>query len=86
MFAQCRVAAWPRMRQYRIMAQSYRVVSPFVAIKSVEDGHKTITIPDGSVIKVCGKVQQSGLVDVQLNGEIVAVFMRDIDKRAEPLP
>ena len=68
------------------MGQAYRVVSPFVAIKSVEDGHKTITIPVGSEIQICGEVQKSGLVDVELNGEIVAVFMRDIDARAELLP
>jgi len=68
------------------MGQAYRVVSPFVAIKSVEDGHKTITIPAGSKIQVRGEVQKSGLVDVELNGEIVAVFMRDIDARAERLP
>jgi len=68
------------------MAQSYRVVSAFVAIKPAEDGYKTITIPVGSVIHVSGEVQKSGLIDVELNGEIVAVFMRDIDARAERLP
>lgn len=68
------------------MTKSYRVVSPFVAIKSTDDGHKTITIPTGSEIQICGEVQKSGLVDVELDGEIVAVFMRDIDARAERLP
>ena len=74
-----------RRKVLKRMGRSYRVVSPFVAIKSVEDGHKTITIPAGSQIQVCGEVQKSGLVDVELNGEIVAVFMRDIDSRAKRL-
>ena len=64
-------------------------MSPFVAIKAMEDGHedghRTITIPAGSQIQVCGEVQKSGLVDVELDGEIVAVFMRDIDVRAKRL-
>jgi hypothetical protein len=68
------------------MARSYRVVSPFVAIKSTEEGHQTITIPSGCEIQIRGEVQMSGLVDIELNGEIVAVFMRDIDARADALP
>jgi hypothetical protein len=67
------------------MARSYRVVSPFVAIKSTEDGHQTITIATGCEIETRGEVQMSGLVDVEINGEIVVVFMRDIDARAEAL-
>jgi hypothetical protein len=67
------------------MARSYRVVSPFVAIKSTEDGHQTIAIATGCEIQIRGEVQMSGLVDVEINGEIVAVFMRDIDARAEAL-
>ena len=66
------------------MERSYRVVSPFVAIKSVEDGYRMITIPAGCEIRICGQVQKSGLVDVELNGEILVVFMRDIDARAHP--
>jgi hypothetical protein len=42
-----------------------------------------ITITPGSVIEVIGEVQQSGLVDVLYDGQIVAAFMRDIQARAE---
>ena len=70
-------------RSSQPMGQAYRVVSPFIAFQSTADGHKTITLPVGCEIRICGAAQKSGLVDVDLAGKIVAVFMRDIDARAE---
>jgi len=42
-----------------------------------------VTITPGSIITVKGDVQQSGLVDVLYDGQIVAAFIRDIEARAE---
>jgi len=65
------------------MSVRYHVLSPFIAIKPLEDGYKIVTIPSGCTIEIFGEVQRSGLVDVAFEGETVAVFMRDIDGRTE---
>lgn len=67
------------------MSVRYHVLSPFIAIKPLEDGYKIITIPTGCTIEISGEVQRSGLIDVVFEGETVAVFLRDIDGRAEQL-
>jgi hypothetical protein len=41
-----------------------------------------MTIDPGSVITIKGKEEQSGFVDVSYRGQIVKVYMRDIEKRA----
>lgn len=65
------------------MSVRYHVLSPFIAIKPLEDGYKIVTVPTGCIIEIAGEVQRSGLVDVAFEGETVAVFMRDIEGRAE---
>ena len=42
-----------------------------------------VTITPGSIITIKGEVQQSGLVDVLYDGQIVAAFMRDVEARAD---
>lgn len=65
------------------MSGRYHVLSPFIAIKALEDGYKIVTVPSGSIIEIFGEVQRSGLVDVTFEEETVAVFKRDIDARSE---
>ena len=67
------------------MSTRYRVVSPFIAIKAIEDGYKIITLPSGCTFDMCGAVQKSGLIDVSFEGDTVAAFIRDIEMRAEPV-
>lgn len=69
------------------MPASYRVGSPFIAIKPLEDRScKIITIPSNSMIEIRGQVLQSGLVDIWFEGQVVAAFMRDIEERCTILP
>lgn len=42
-----------------------------------------VEIMPGSIIRVNGEVQNSGLVDVLYDGQIFGAFMRDIEARAE---
>ena len=42
-----------------------------------------ITIGPGSVITVRDEVEETGFVDVFYEGQIVKVYMRDIEERAE---
>jgi hypothetical protein len=64
---------------------TYRAREAFMAVRDDPQGPFTfVTITPGSIITVKGDdVQQSGLVDVLYDGQIVAAFMRDIEARAE---
>jgi chemotaxis family two-component system response regulator Rcp1 len=65
-------------------AVSYRVREPLLAVRN-EPGTPPVflTIGRGSVITVKAKVQQSEFVDVSYDGQLVNVFMRDIEKSAD---
>jgi hypothetical protein len=62
----------------------YRVLKPLLAIRH-EPGVAAvlITIDPGSVITVRDEVEETGFVDVFYEGQIVKVYMRDIEKNAE---
>jgi hypothetical protein len=62
---------------------NYRVREPLLAVRNeVPKPFGFVTIPAGSVITL-GEVQDSGFVDVLYDREIVAVFMRDVEARAD---
>jgi two-component system, chemotaxis family, response regulator Rcp1 len=66
-------------------AARYRAREPLLALRT-ETGTATkfMTIERGSVITVEGDVEQkSGFVDVAYKGQIVKVYMRDIEKSAD---
>lgn len=42
-----------------------------------------VTVPAGAVLQIVGKPQQSGLVEVNYNDRVVAMFLRDIEDRGE---
>jgi len=66
---------------------TYRASAAFLAVRSGPPGPSTfVTITPGSIITVKGEVLRSGLVDVLYDGQTVAVFMRDIDARADMVP
>jgi hypothetical protein len=62
----------------------FRVLKPLLAIRH-EPGVAAIliTIWRGSVITVRGEVEETGFVDVFYEGQIVKVYMRDIENGAE---
>jgi len=62
----------------------YRVREPLLAVYN-EPGMETVfvTIEPGSVITVRDKEHESGFVDVSYRGQIVQVFMRDVERRAD---
>jgi uncharacterized lipoprotein YbaY len=61
----------------------YRVHADITALKYVSGRLRFITIPRGSVITVSGTPKEFDLVDVEWQGETLAVFERDIRERAE---
>ncbi len=68
------------------MTAGYRVISSFIGIRQGDDGaYRLITIPGNARISIRGPVLQSGLVDVEFDDQLIAVFMRDIEERTEPL-
>jgi len=42
-----------------------------------------ISISAGSTLVIHGQVQESGLVDILVDGVLAAAFMQDIEERAE---
>ena len=66
------------------MRLRYRVRQPLLAVYK-KTGVETvfITIKPDSVITVQGIEQRSGFVDVSYIGQIVKVFVRDIEIRAD---
>ena len=69
----------------RPLPARYRAREPLLALRT-EAGTATkfMTIERGSVITVEGDVEQkSGFVDVAYKGQIVKVYMRDIEKSAD---
>ena len=62
----------------------YRVLKPLLAIRH-EPGVAAVllTIAPGSVITVRDEVERTGFVDVFYDGQVVKVYMRDVEERAE---
>jgi hypothetical protein len=62
----------------------YRVLKPLLAIRR-EPGVAAVfvTIPPGSLIILNGAVEPTGFVDVLYDGQIVKVYMRDVEERAD---
>ena len=63
---------------------TYRVLKPLLAIRH-EPGVATVivTIASGSLITLKGEVEDTGFVDVLYEGQIVKVYMSDIEKSAD---
>jgi hypothetical protein len=62
----------------------YRVHTALTASKHVSGSScRFVTIPQGSVITVTGTPKEFDLVDIECQGEMLAVFNRDIQERTE---
>jgi hypothetical protein len=65
-----------------ILPRSVSIRRDQISRRWAQDDHDSRRLRDSDL----RRGSKSGLVNVELNGEIVAVFMRDIDARAELLP
>jgi hypothetical protein len=63
---------------------TYRVLKPLLAVRH-QPGVATVilTIAPGSLITVRDEVEETGFVAVFYEGQIVKVYMRDIENGAE---
>jgi hypothetical protein len=63
---------------------TYRVLKPLLAIRH-EPGVATVllTIAPGSLITIKGPVEETGFVDALYEGQVVKVYMRDIENGAD---
>ena len=62
----------------------YRVREPLLAIlKEPVKSTAFLTIAPGAFITIKGDVGDYGFVEVEYDGQLVLVFMRDIELRAE---
>jgi hypothetical protein len=59
------------------------VIVPFVAIKTGAGAVELVALRTGSLITVRGEVRQSGFLDVLCEGQLVAVFARDMQRFRE---
>ena len=61
---------------------AYQLREAIIAVKRREkSGARLITIPHGSVLKLTGKSEEPGLVDVLWQELPVAVFLQDLESR-----
>ncbi len=65
--------------------KTYCVVEPMMAVKySQQSKSNFVTIPRGAVITIRRELTQIGVIEVDCDGETLAVFTRDLDGRVEP--
>jgi hypothetical protein len=62
---------------------TYRVLHPFLAL--LNEQHRFKTIMEDTIITVNGPPMTAGLVDAMYEGEVIAVFMRDVQNYCEPI-
>jgi len=62
----------------------FRVLKPLLAVRH-EPGVATVilTIAPGSLVTLRDEVEETGFVDVFYEGQIVKVYMRDVENGAE---
>jgi hypothetical protein len=63
----------------------FKVVSPFLAVREAE-AHGFVTVPVGAIIALEDDSPQQTLVPIQMDGENLMVFWRDLRDRSEPAP
>jgi hypothetical protein len=63
----------------------YRVHAPITALKLSEGDYRIVTISRDSLITVIGTPKEFNLVDIECQGESMAVFSPSIEQRAAEL-
>ncbi len=63
---------------------TYRINSPFVGMLYDPSGrYRFATIPRGAVVVVTEGLPDMGVVEIECDGQRLAVFRRDLDERGE---
>lgn len=63
----------------------FRVLSSFVAFRTVVTNKPLLTVPIGSIIETGEEFHSPGLFEIRLNDQPLLAFMRDIDECTEPM-
>ena len=63
----------------------FRVISPFLAVRSSPRHERFVTVPQGAIIETTDDLQEPGLGTVMVGGDILLAFHRDIVERTEPI-
>jgi hypothetical protein len=64
----------------------YRVHTPITALKCLSDGdYRIVTISPDSVITVVGTPKEFNFVDIECQGESLAIFSPPLEQRAAEL-
>ena len=56
----------------------FRLVQPVTAVREEATAHCFLTIPAGSILTVLRLLAGIGLVEVEWNGQVVEVYLRDL--------
>jgi hypothetical protein len=64
---------------------SYRVLIPLAAMIPEKNGSGFIAIPRGAVFVAPGTVNPFDVVEIEFEGQRLAVYNRDIEERTEKL-
>jgi len=71
----------------------FRLVQPVTAVREEATAHCFLTIPAGSVLTVVRLLAGIGLVEAEWNGQMVEVYLRDLqeggvllDRAGGPVP
>ncbi len=63
---------------------TYCVRDPFLAVRDEVPGRSAFaTVPEGAIILVRGFRKNSGMVDFQYEGRVLAAFLQDIEERCD---
>ena len=65
--------------------QVYRLREAIVGIDGIvpKGGHRLISIPAESVIRLPRGSQRTGIVEIEFEGRMIGVFFRDLNDRGE---
>lgn len=67
------------------MRGMFRIREAIIAIPSLRESLTIITVPSGVVLEVVGDTQKSGLAEALWEGRHIAVFIKDIESRCDPI-
>jgi len=63
----------------------YRVVSPFLTVRELNEARGFFTVPAGAIVETAGDPQSTGLIPIRVYGELLLAFSRDVRERSQYL-
>jgi hypothetical protein len=64
-----------------MQTESFRLEQPVTGLREKVTSHRFVTLPPGSILTVVRPSFCMGLVEAQWDGEVVEVFLRDLQER-----